>query len=169
MVLILKDAVNPKEFLTVDHHAVLLVKVRIHNHVRNSCFIFQTQKDEALRCSRTLPSDHASCYPCVLSVRHQRQIACSCYVELGQSCPARRRRMRASAHARPVKIRNKTLFVRHLTQWRQFHLLRNRVQQRASRPGRAFHLPQSSSSMPSASVPGRNGTRCADTEHPCPL
>src|SRR5206468_6147783 len=59
--------------------------------------------------------------------------------------------MWASAHARPVKIRNKTLFVRHLTQWRQFHLLWNRVQQRASRPGRAFHLPQSSSSMHSAS------------------
>src|SRR5438034_11767152 len=59
--------------------------------------------------------------------------------------------MRTSAHARPVKIRNKTLFVRHLTQWRQFHLLWNRVQQRASRPGRAFHLPQSSSSMHSPS------------------
>src|SRR6266513_229751 len=59
--------------------------------------------------------------------------------------------MRTSAHAQPVKIRNKTLFVRHLTQWRQFHLLWNRVQQRASRPGRAFHLPQSSSSMHSAS------------------
>src|SRR5207245_10428686 len=59
--------------------------------------------------------------------------------------------MRTSAHARPVKSRNKTLFVRHLTQWRQFHLLWNRVQQRASRPGRAFHLPQSSSSMHSAS------------------
>src|SRR5215469_7456311 len=55
--------------------------------------------------------------------------------------------MRASAHARPVKIRNKTLFVSHLTQWRQFHLLRNRIQQRAGQPGRAFHLPQSSSAM----------------------
>src|SRR5262249_27884597 len=55
--------------------------------------------------------------------------------------------MRTSAHARPVKIRNKTLFVRHLTQWRQFHLLRNRIQQRASRPGGSFHLPQSRSSM----------------------
>ena len=43
------------------------------------------------------------------------------------------------------KVRNKTLFVRHLTQWRQFHLLGNRVQQRADKPGRAFHLPQSSS------------------------
>src|SRR5467141_1092027 len=59
--------------------------------------------------------------------------------------------MRASAHARPVKIRNKTLFVRHLTQWRQFHLLRNRSQQWAGKPGRAFHLPQSSSSMHSPS------------------
>src|SRR6267154_659587 len=59
--------------------------------------------------------------------------------------------MRASAHARPMKIRNKTLFVRHLTQWRQFHLLWNRIQQRAGKPGRAFHLPQSSSSMHSAS------------------
>src|SRR6266851_7002015 len=59
--------------------------------------------------------------------------------------------MRASAHARPMKIRNKTLFVRHLTQWRQFHLLWNRIQQRAGRPGRAFHLPQSSSSMHSLS------------------
>src|SRR5258708_35544543 len=55
--------------------------------------------------------------------------------------------MRASAHARRVKIRNKTLFVRHLAQWRQFHLLRNRIQQRAGKPGRAFDLPQSSSSM----------------------
>src|SRR6266436_1031472 len=59
--------------------------------------------------------------------------------------------MRASAHARPVKIRNKTLFVRHLTQWRQLHLLRNRIQQRARSPGSAFHLPQSSSSMQSPS------------------
>ena len=33
VVLILKDPFNPKEFLTVDHHAVFLVKVRIHNHV----------------------------------------------------------------------------------------------------------------------------------------
>src|SRR5207249_9302092 len=73
MVLILKDAVNPKEFLTVDHHAVLLVKVRIHNHVRNSCLIFQTQKDEALRRSRTLPSDYTSCYPRVLSVLHRSE------------------------------------------------------------------------------------------------
>src|SRR6058998_3840068 len=111
MVLILKDAVNPKEFLTVDHHAVLLVKVRIHNHVRNSCLIFQTQKDEALRRSRTLPSDYTSCYPRVLSVLHPRQIARSFYLELGYSFPAIRHRMRTSAHARPVKIRNKTLFV----------------------------------------------------------
>src|SRR6267143_3036856 len=59
--------------------------------------------------------------------------------------------MRTSAHARPEKIRNKTLFVRHLTQWRQFHLLWNRIQQRASKPGSAFHLPQSSSSMHSPS------------------
>src|SRR5438067_9630554 len=59
--------------------------------------------------------------------------------------------MRTSAHARPVKIRKKTLFVRHLTQWRQFHLLRNRIQQRAGKPCRAFHLPQSSSSMHSPS------------------
>jgi len=59
VILILQDAFNPKEFLTVDHHAVFLVKVRIHNHVRDSCLIFQTQKDEALRCSRTLPSDYA--------------------------------------------------------------------------------------------------------------
>src|SRR5215469_6869531 len=55
--------------------------------------------------------------------------------------------MRASAHARPVEISNETLFVRHLTEWRQLHLLRNRIQQRAGKPGRAFHLPQSSSSM----------------------
>src|SRR5262249_43960121 len=46
---------------------------------------------------------------------------------------------------------NKTLFVRHLTQWRQFHLLGNRIQQRPSKPGRAFHLPKSSSSMHSPS------------------
>src|SRR5882757_250998 len=59
--------------------------------------------------------------------------------------------MRASTHARPMKIRNKTFFVRHLTQWRQFHLLRNRVQQRPGKPGRAFHLPQSSSAMHSPS------------------
>src|SRR5437667_1274727 len=59
--------------------------------------------------------------------------------------------MRTSAHARPVKIRNKTLFVRHLTQWRQFHLLWNRVQQRASKPGKPGRLPQSSSSMHSPS------------------
>src|SRR5260370_37782314 len=59
--------------------------------------------------------------------------------------------MWASAHARPVKIRNKTLFVRHLAQWRRFHLLWNRIQQRPGKPGRAFHLPQSSSSMHSLS------------------
>jgi len=147
MVLILQDAFNPKEFLTVDQQTVFLVKVRIHNHVRNSCLILQTQKDEALRRSRTLPSDYASCYSRVLPVRHARQIARSFYFELGESLPAIRHRMRASAHARPVKIRNKTLFVRHLTQWRQFHLLRNRIQQRAGKPRRAFHLPQSSSSM----------------------
>src|SRR5207245_2305455 len=77
MVLILKDAVNPKEFLTVDHHAVLLVKVRIHNHVRNSCLIFQTQKDEALRRSRTLPSDshpatRVYCPSCTRGKSHAR-------------------------------------------------------------------------------------------------
>jgi hypothetical protein len=38
--LILQDAFNPKEFLAVDHHAVFLVKVRIRNHVRKSCFIY---------------------------------------------------------------------------------------------------------------------------------
>jgi len=59
VILILQDAFDPKEFLAVDHHAVFLVKVRIHNHVRNSCFIFETQKDEALRCSRTLPSGNS--------------------------------------------------------------------------------------------------------------
>jgi len=58
-ILILQDAFDPKDFLTVDHHAVFLVKVRLHNHVRDSCLIFQTQKDDALRCSRTLPSDYA--------------------------------------------------------------------------------------------------------------
>src|ERR1700723_353186 len=63
VILILQDAFNPKEFLTVNHHAVFLVKVRIDNHVRNSCLIFQTQKDKAFGCSRTLPSDYASCYP----------------------------------------------------------------------------------------------------------
>src|SRR6266851_4415413 len=70
--------------------------------------------------------------------------------------------MRASAHARPVKIRNKTLFVRHLAQWRQFHLLRNRIQQRAGKPGRAFNLPQSSSSMhsPSKRVQRTNFAEC---------
>jgi len=40
LILILQDAFNPKEFLTVDHHAVFLVKVRIHNYVRKSCFIY---------------------------------------------------------------------------------------------------------------------------------
>src|SRR6267378_3275416 len=59
--------------------------------------------------------------------------------------------MRTSAHARPVKICDESLFVRHLTQWRQFHLLRDRIQQWAGKPGRAFHLPQSSSSMHSPS------------------
>src|SRR6266576_441448 len=59
--------------------------------------------------------------------------------------------MRTSAHARPVKIRNKALFVRHLTQGRQFHLLRNRIQQRAGKPSCAFYLPQSSSSIHSPS------------------
>jgi hypothetical protein len=38
--LILQDAFNPKEFLAVDHHAVFLAKVRIHNLVRNSRLIF---------------------------------------------------------------------------------------------------------------------------------
>jgi hypothetical protein len=83
VILILQDACNPKEFLTVDHHAVLLVKVRIHNYVRNSCLIFQTQEDEALRCSRPLPSDYASDHPRVLPVRHPRQIARSFYLQLG--------------------------------------------------------------------------------------
>jgi hypothetical protein len=73
VILILQDAFNPKEFLTVDHHAVFLEKVRIHNHVRNSCLILQTQKDEALRCPWTLPSDYASRYPRVLP--RLRQIA----------------------------------------------------------------------------------------------
>src|SRR6266478_7478607 len=83
VILILQDAFNPKEFLTVDHHAVFLVKVRIDNHVRNSCLIFQTQKDKAFGCSRTLPSDYASCYPRVLPVRDARQIARSFYLQLG--------------------------------------------------------------------------------------
>src|SRR5690348_6801924 len=82
VVLILQDAFNPKEFLTVDHHAVFFVKVRIHNHIRNSCLIFQTQKDEALRGSRTLTSDYASCYSRVLPVRHARQITRSFYLQL---------------------------------------------------------------------------------------
>ena len=64
--MILQDAFDSKEFLTVDHHAVFLVKIRIHNHIRNSCFIFQTQKDKAFRCSRPLTSDYASGYPRVL-------------------------------------------------------------------------------------------------------
>src|SRR5260370_18607743 len=83
VILILQDAFNPKEFLTVDHYAVFLVKVRIHNHVRNSCLIFQTQKDEALRCPRTLPSDYASCYPRLSPVRHPSQILPSLFLELG--------------------------------------------------------------------------------------
>src|SRR5207302_11058548 len=101
MVLILKDAVNPKEFLTVDHHAVLLVKVRIHNHVRNSCLIFQTQKDEALRLSPTLPSDYTSCSPRVLSVLHPRPIARTFYLALASSFTAIRHRLGTSAEARP--------------------------------------------------------------------
>src|SRR5262249_23923057 len=70
--------------------------------------------------------------------------------------------MRTSAHARPVKIRNKTLFVCHLMEWRQFHLLRNRIQQGTGEPGRAFHLPQSSSSMHYCSirVQGTNFAEC---------
>src|SRR5437879_9924411 len=83
VILILQDAFNPKEFLAVDHNAVFLVKVRIHNHIRNSCFIFQTQKDEALRCSRPLPSDYASCYSRVLPVWHPSQIARSFYLQFG--------------------------------------------------------------------------------------
>src|SRR6266850_578911 len=83
VILILQDAFNPKEFLTVDHHTVFLVKVRIHNHVRNSCLVFQTQEDEALRCPRTLPGDHASRYPRVLTVRYPRQIARSFDLQLG--------------------------------------------------------------------------------------
>ena len=59
MILILRHASNPKEFLTIDHHAVFLVKIRIHNHVRQSCLIFQTQKDDALCCSPPPPNDYA--------------------------------------------------------------------------------------------------------------
>ena len=40
MILILQDAFHPKEFLTLDHHSVFLVNVRIRNHVRKSCFIY---------------------------------------------------------------------------------------------------------------------------------
>jgi len=47
MILILQDAFDPKKFLSVDHHAVFLVKVRIHNHVE-FCLIFQTQKTKPL-------------------------------------------------------------------------------------------------------------------------
>src|SRR5438270_13426662 len=70
--------------------------------------------------------------------------------------------MRTSAHARPVKICNETLFVRHLAQWRQFHLIRDRIQQRAGKPGSAFNLPQSSSSMhsPSKRVQRTNFAEC---------
>src|SRR5438309_8299026 len=82
VILILQDAFNPKEFLAVDHHAAFLIKVRIHNHVRNPCLIFQTQKDEALRCPRTLPSDYASGHLRVLPVRHPRQIARSLHLQL---------------------------------------------------------------------------------------
>src|SRR5216684_215501 len=48
VILILQDAFHPKEFLSVDHHAVFLIKVRIHNYVRNSCLIFETQKRQSL-------------------------------------------------------------------------------------------------------------------------
>ena len=62
-ILIPQDASHPREFRTVHPHAVFLVKVGIRSHGRNSCLIFQTQKDEALRCSRTLPSNYAHCHP----------------------------------------------------------------------------------------------------------
>src|SRR5260370_588335 len=41
-----------------------------------------------------------------------------------------------------MKIRDKTLFVRHLLQRWQFHLLWNLIQQRTGRPGSTFDLPK---------------------------
>lgn len=69
VVLILKDAIDAEEFLAVDHLSVFFVEIGIHNHVRNSSLIFQTQKDKTLGCTRALSRDHASGHPCVLSVR----------------------------------------------------------------------------------------------------
>ena len=83
MVLILQDAFHAKKLFAIDHEAIFFVKLGIHNNIRNSCLIFKTQKDEALRCSRPLPSDYASGDPRVLPVWHPRQIARSFYLQLG--------------------------------------------------------------------------------------
>ena len=88
LILILQDSFHPKEFLTLDHHTEFLVKVRIHNHVRNSHFVFQTQKAEALSRTRTLPSGlptiqvgNGGCRLGRLSVRDQVADACEDAIE----------------------------------------------------------------------------------------
>jgi hypothetical protein len=75
VVLILKDPVDAQEFLAIDHFAELFVEVGIHDHIRNSRFILQTQEHETFRCAGPLPRNHATCNPGVLAVRETSQIA----------------------------------------------------------------------------------------------
>src|SRR5580704_13601991 len=151
VVLILQDTVHAEKLFPVDNDTVFLIKVGIHNHIGNSRFIFKTQKDETFGGPRTLPRNHASRHARVLTIRQSRQIARTFHLLFGQSRTAIGHRMRPSAHTGAMKIRDKTLFVRHLFEWGQFHLLRDRIQKWAGRSGGTFDLPQRSPSVQSFS------------------
>ena len=68
MVLILKNSAHTKKLFSVDHETIFFIKVGIHNDVRYSRFIFQTQKDKTIGRSRTLPCNHASHHAGVLTI-----------------------------------------------------------------------------------------------------
>ena len=68
MVLILQNTLDSQEFIAVDHSAIALIKVRVHDDIGDSRFVFEAQEDKSFRGSRPLPRNHASCHAGVLAV-----------------------------------------------------------------------------------------------------
>ena len=60
-ILILKRAIDAQKLSARHSDAVPFIQLRMDDGVRNSRFIFEAKKDEALSCTRTLPSDDRAC------------------------------------------------------------------------------------------------------------
>ncbi len=69
MVLILQDAFNPKEFLTVDYHAAFFIKVGIHNHIRNPRLNLSAGPLDLAFRQRNLPQSRCSLGALLRSLR----------------------------------------------------------------------------------------------------